>query len=122
MSKQDASKLAELLKKADKETVKRAVNDPEAFIKEQGFNCTAEEVKEIGIGMIELDDDELDSVNGGWSLGVGSCSKNTYTKACGATVEMFSWCSSNDWCEIWDNTYTSFDKSCYISYDSYPIG
>ena len=52
-----------------------------------------------------LDLSELDAVSGG--------ADRDWTKdGCAATCEAGSWCGSNDWCEIWDVTYTNFWATC----------
>ena len=49
-----------------------------------------------------LDDEELESVAGG-------ADRDFSSDGCAATVEEGSWCGSNDYCNLFDVTYTNFD-------------
>ena len=53
----------------------------------------------------KLDLDELDAVSGGFD-------RDWLKDGCAATCERSSWCSSNDWCQIWDVTYDHFWDVC----------
>ena len=53
----------------------------------------------------KLDIDELEAVSGG--------ADRDWTKdGCAATCESGSWCGTNDFCEIWDVTYSNFWATC----------
>ena len=53
----------------------------------------------------KLDLDELDSVSGG-------ADRDWATQGCAATVEVGSWCWSNDHCAIFDVTYDNLWSTC----------
>ena len=53
----------------------------------------------------KLDLEELDAVSGGFD-------RDWLSDGCAATCERSSWCSSNDWCQIWDVTYDHFWDTC----------
>ena len=65
-----------------------------------------EEVKKRRLGNAEkLDLEELDAVSGG-------ADRDWVKDGCAATCEVGSWCSSNDYCVIWDVTYDNFWATC----------
>ena len=53
----------------------------------------------------KLDLNELDAVSGG-------ADRDWKRDGCAATCEVGSWCSSNDYCVIWDVTYDNFWATC----------
>lgn len=57
----------------------------------------------------KVDEKELKEVNGGVGAGAdghGGCSGAYYKEICSATVEKDSWCLSDDWCFMFDCTYS----------------
>ena len=104
-------KAIELVKKLEENKNLKALfeKDPKAALEAGDYGCTFKEFKEAVTLGRELDEKELDSVSGGYtggSDGKGSCVSNSYKEKCAATVEIGSWCGSNDWCETWDELYT----------------
>ncbi len=69
-----------------------------AFAAEAGFPFTADEFREYQLQGQEIADEELDAVSGGKH-------QDWLTDGCTATVELGSWCWSDDWCYTWDSTY-----------------
>ena len=53
----------------------------------------------------KLDLEELDAISGG-------ADRDWVKDGCAATCEVGSWCSSNDYCVIWDVTYDRFWTTC----------
>ena len=52
-----------------------------------------------------LDLEELESVSGG-------ADRDWLKDGCAATCEYGSWCSSNDYCVVWDVTYENYWTKC----------
>lgn len=83
------------------------LEDPAAFLSAGGYDCTLAEIKEQYDTNHEMDDEELQRLNGGGcsfflngSPGRGGCRQNYFEEECAATVENRSWCGTNDWCEV----------------------
>ena len=53
----------------------------------------------------KLDLNELDAVSGG-------ADRDWQKDGCAATCEETCWCGSNDFCQIWDVTYSNFWTTC----------
>ena len=70
-----------------------------AFAAEAGFPFTAEEFREYQLQGQEISDEELEAVSGGKH-------QDWLKDGCTATVELGSWCWSDDWCYTWDSTYS----------------
>lgn len=118
MSLINAKKLAFRLN-TDSELRENFLRDPKAALAGKDYGCTPEELREALVFSHELDESELEAVNGGYSLldrisgrsgaafrEFGRCSGNFFVEECCATVDGESWCWSNDWCMIWDVEYT----------------
>lgn len=58
----------------------------------------------------DVADDELKAVSGGWAAGNGGCKESYYVQKCAATVEKGSWCNTNDWCNVFSVTYSTFTR------------
>ena len=56
-------------------------------------------------GLDAVDDDELAAVSGG-------ADRDWEKEGCSATVEIDSWCGSDDTCFWFDVTYTNFENMC----------
>ena len=86
----------------------RSLEDVQNILEGEPSNVAERISKEFELhrfGSKKLDIDELDAVSGG--------ADRDWTKdGCAATCEGGSWCGSNDWCEIWDVTYTNFWATC----------
>lgn len=95
-----------------------------AYLKENGYDCTPEEVKKACILAASLSEEELEKVTGGnngngcphaakkgkqgelgSAGGNGNCGFDYYEGPCSATVEKGSWCWSNDYCTWVEVTY-----------------
>ncbi len=71
-----------------------------------GQECSAEDAEQIWQEIEhhkvdykeEISFEELEAVSGGWD-------RDPKTEGCAATVEVGSWCGSNDLCLLWDVTY-----------------
>lgn len=111
MSIENAKLLVEKLGQ-DKELRLAFAKDSRAAVAAGDYGCTYEEVKEAYVMNRELDEKELETVTGGFYCpGEGGCDKEFLVKDCVATVEKFSWCSSNDWCAFFDEQYTEYTHS-----------
>lgn len=87
----------------------------EQFLKENGYDCTIDELKKVYILAESLSEDELVKVTGGagngcphaakkaseglgrYADGDGSCAGDYYSEACSDTVEKGSFCWSGDY-------------------------
>ena len=114
MAKENAKALVEkIMHDADLKAAFLA--DPRAALAAGDYGCTLEELKAAAIMNRELDDDELDTINGGKILDSaehrGGCEHNYYTAQCRATWEKGSGCASNDFCYDYSVEY---DLSDYV--------
>ena len=86
----------------------KSAEEAAALLKAQGQEITAEDAAQLWQEITkrreqdstELSPDEMEAVSGG-------ADRDWETDGCAATVEPGSHCSSDDWCSIWDVTYSN---------------
>ena len=105
----------------------KSAEEVAAYLKENSYDCTPDEVKKACILAASLSEEEMEKVAGGKKAnngngcphaakkgkqgelgsagGNGNCGFDYYEGACSATVEKGSWCWSNDWCQWVDVWY-----------------
>ncbi len=90
-----------LIRARDIEEV-RAILGPETAEEEIQQTWREIEAHRLAEGLETVDDSELEAVSGG-------ADRDWEKEGCSATAENGSWCGSDDYCVVYDVTYSNFD-------------